>query len=76
MFSFFRSRPVTVDAAIAPLLKAIDDLDQVADSRNTRCFNNRQEITRLEAVITEDQAELERAEVIAKMIRAITEPKE
>ena len=66
----------TVDAAIAPLLKAIDALDAVADSRNTRCFNNRLEIARLESVITEDQAELERAQTIAKAVRSITEPKE
>ncbi len=69
-------KPKTVDAAIAPLLKAIDALDSVADSRNARCFNNRQEISRLEGVIIEDAAELERAKTIAKAIRAITETKE
>ena len=67
-------KPKTVDQAIAPLLKAIDALDAVADSRNARAFNNRHEIARLEAVITEDVAELERAKEIAKAIRTITDP--
>ncbi len=69
-------RPKTVDAAIAPLLKAVRDLDAVAEDCNERSSRNRGEITRLETIMEADQSEMTRTEAVAKMIRAITEPKE
>lgn len=67
-------KPKTVEAAIAPLLKAVVDLEGVADARNAALATNSVEITRLEAVMEADQIELTRAEAVAKMIKAITNP--
>ena len=70
----FKKRPVTVNAAIAPLLRAITDLENVADTRNEALARNSAEIGRLETQMQEDTAELDRAEAVAKAIKAITSP--
>ncbi len=69
---FFKTRPKTVDAAIAPLLQAITDLEGVADTRNAAIARNSEEIERLETRMQIDQTELSRARAVTKMIRAIT----
>ena len=69
----FSRKPTTVDAAIAPLLKAVADLEGVAGACNVRSSLNRAEVERLEDAITADQTELTRAEAIATKIKAITE---
>lgn len=71
---FVKKRPTTVDAAIAPLLQAITDLEGVADARNAALARNSQMISSLETIMESDQIELERAEAVAKMIGAITSP--
>ncbi len=71
---FFKARPTTVDAAIAPLLQAIVDLELVADTRNETMARNRVLITSLETSMMIDQAEMERADAVAKMVGAITSP--
>lgn len=67
-------KPKTVDAAIASLLRAAHDLDDVANTRNEKLSQTSEEITRLEAIMEADQLELTRAEAVAQMIRNITEP--
>ena len=69
-----KKRPTTVDAAIAPLLRAITDLEGVADSRNESLARGSALISSLETQMETDQAELTRAEAVAKMIKAITFP--
>lgn len=68
------TRPKTVSGAIKGLLKAVADLEHVADLCNTRCSKNSAEISRLEGVMEADQRELTQAEAIAKKLREITEP--
>ena len=70
----FRKRPTTVDAAIAPLLKAIVDLEGVSDARNKALEENSDMISILEDRMVIDRAELIRAEAVHKMIRSITSP--
>ena len=70
----FKKRPVTVNAAIAPLLQAITDLENVSDTRNEALARDGEEISRLETRMQNDQLELERAEAVAKAIKAITNP--
>ncbi len=72
----YRKKPTTVDAAIAPLLQAIRDLDGVAETRTEAMERDIEEITRLEAQVQVDMAERGRAEAVARMIKAITSPGE
>ena len=71
---FFKQRPTTVDAAIAPLLQAIVDLEAIADERNENLVRVGTLIGTLETLMQTDQIELTRAEAVAKMIKAITSP--
>ncbi len=69
-----KKRPTTVDAAIAPLRRAIMDLEGVADMRNAALARNGELISGLETQMEFDRVELKRAEAVAKMIKTITEP--
>ena len=70
----FAKKPTTVDAAIAPLRRAIMDLEGVANARNEALARNSELISGLETQMGLDQVELTRAEAVAKMIKTITEP--
>ena len=77
MFFFCKPpKPTTVDEAIAPLLKAVTDLDTIADSMTKQCARNEVHIAALQARIAMDGAEAARAMAVAGTIRAITNPKE
>ncbi len=69
---FQKKHPLTVDAAIAPLLQAIDDLAGVMAIRTANLESNRNLITSLEICMKDDQAELDRASAVSKMIKSIT----
>ena len=71
---FFKVRPKTVNDAIAPLARAVKDLDSVASSRNKSLADNRELIEGMEMQMKWEQAELERAENVAKMIYGIINP--
>ncbi len=69
-----RKRPTTVDAAIAPLLQAVSDLEHVVDERNASLARGSALMSSLETLMETDQIELTRAEAVATMIKAITSP--
>lgn len=72
---FFKRLPTTVDAAIAPLLRAVSDLEGVSEL----CFNkieaNNGLIARLEVQNTAALSEQERATSVLLALRGITNPK-
>ncbi len=74
MFTRKKIRPSTVDAAIAPLLQAITDLDGVAESRTEAIARDSEEVSMLQLRMQIDSGERIRAEAVAKAIRAITDP--
>jgi len=72
---FFKS-PKTVDAAIAPLLKAQIDLIAVFHQLSDTIISNRTIIAELQAEIDNAKAECVRAEKIIETLNNITDPKE
>lgn len=68
------TRTHTVDKAIAPLLKAQEDLGAVTVERTTLIDKNHDKITELQADNVTADAERERAYRIAAMLKKITEP--
>ena len=68
----YRKKPTTVDAAIAPLLQAIMDLDGVAEARTEAIARDSEEVSLLQLRMQLDRAERDRAEAVARMIKAIT----
>jgi prefoldin subunit 5 len=74
--TMFGSKPATVDAAVAPLLKVLNDLDRVAEDCTNKIDTNHATITRLQAANTAADAERMRAGQIVKALGTITNPKE
>lgn len=70
------TRAKTVDAAIAPLLKAQVDLSAVVDERLKTIEHNRYQIEELRADNVAADAERTRAEKIGNALLAITDPKD
>jgi hypothetical protein len=66
----------SVDQAIAPLLTALTDLNNVADAQNSKIDRNAGLITELETEIGRATHERERAARIVKALEAIVDPKE
>ena len=68
-------KPKTVSAAIAPLLKAVSDLEEVSEL----CFNkieaNKSTIARLETQNVEALREQNHATSVLTALRGITNPK-
>lgn len=69
------SKPNTVDAAIAPLLKAVVDLERVNDLCLDKQEANAARIRALEAENKAASAEQERAANVLHALRGITNPK-
>ena len=70
------TKPKTVDAAIAPLLKAQADLEGVNTSLETAIVKNEDTINRLEDENEAHETERLRAVAVLKALGAITDPKE
>lgn len=70
------SKAKTVDAAIAPLLKAVSDLDEVIQINADRVTLNSNTIIRLQADSAEAETERKRARKISEALSAITNPTE
>lgn len=70
------TRAKTVDAAIAPLLKAQNDLSAVFEERSKTIERNHYQIAELQADNTAADAERTRAEKIRNALLAITDPKD
>ncbi len=70
------ARSKTVDAAIAPLLKAQTDLSAVVNERSKTIERNHYQITELQADNVAADAERTRAEKIGNALLAITDPKD
>ncbi len=68
------TRTHTVDKAIAPLLKAQDDLEAVDTERSDLINKNHTKISELQADNLIADAERQRATRIAKALRTITDP--
>ncbi len=68
-------KPKTVDAAIAPLLKAVSDLENVSGILTDTISKNHSTITRLQAENTAHDAERIRAGTVLVALRGITNPK-
>ncbi len=73
---FFTPNPTTIEAALAPLVKAIKDLERVADACNARSSANRAGVVLLELAIVTDQGVMTRAEAMIIELKTITDLKE
>ncbi len=73
---FFTPNPTTIEAALAPLVKAIKDLERVADACKTRSSANRAGVALLDLAIRTDQGVGNRAEAMIIKLKAITDLKE
>lgn len=69
----FKKVPTTVEEAIAPLLKAVTDLETVMAQCTSRLTANKDRMIELEKQIEIDKEETDRAMAIAAKIRSITE---
>lgn len=70
------TRTHTVNKAIAPLLKAQNDLDAVWAERSKLIDKNIHRIVELEADNVTADSERKRADRIAKALKAITDPED
>ncbi len=68
-------KPKTVDAAIAPLLKAVSGLEGVAELCFTKIEANKATIARLAVQNAAALKEQERATSVLMALRSITNPK-
>lgn len=69
-------KPKTVDAAVAPLLKVLTDLEGVSASLGDVITKNKDAIVRLQAENGVHSAERLRAGAVLKALGAITDPTE
>ncbi len=72
---FWKARPTTVYAAIAPLLQAQSDLESVVNERSDLINKNHITIADLQADNLISDAERIRAGRIGTALKAITDPK-
>lgn len=70
------TKPKNVDAAIAPLLKTVNDLKTVTEAKDRQIVQNTVKITRLLSENVAAANESDRAVQILKALEAIVDPKE
>ena len=68
-------KPKTVDAAIAPLLKAVSDLEGVSELCFNKIETNKATIARLAVQNVAALKEQDRATAVLTALRSITNPK-
>lgn len=69
----FGGRPTTVDEAVAPLLRAQDDLREVAEVRRQRAAQKNEQARNLLDAAEADSVEADRANAVLSRLDALTQ---